>query len=136
MATFGEYVVVNGKRLHVIHVDITSDGFQLHLDDPAAAPEPQPSRPAADDGVLEGVVQLPTWDQLTYDLEPLALELARLHRPDRDWECKGCDFGGYDAEPPDWPCPTAVLVLKHLGYDVQNTYDYGSTVVRREDDHG
>lgn len=24
--------------------------------------------------------------------------------------CQGCDYGGYEAEPPDWPCRTVRLV--------------------------
>lgn len=25
-------------------------------------------------------------------------------------ECHGCEFGGYDAEPPEWPCQTWTLI--------------------------
>lgn len=134
--TFGDYVEVNGRRLHVIRVEMTPQGPRLHVRQPADKPRPEPSPAAADDGPLEGVVLLPTWDQLTYALEPLAMALARLHRPDQRWECKGCDYAGCDAEPPDWPCETARLVLEHLGHEPMRSWGYGRTVVRLEGDGG
>lgn len=39
-------------------------------------------------------------------------ELRALHAPNQDrWpRCEGCDFEGYESEPPSWPCRTAELV--------------------------
>lgn len=36
--------------------------------------------------------------------------LAALHAPDNRRDCEGCDFGGYDAEAPEWPCRTWQLL--------------------------
>ncbi|MFB6392700.1 hypothetical protein [Polymorphospora lycopeni] len=51
---------------------------------------------AATDGVLRSVVE--------------------LHAPHgRVSECEGCDFDGYDAERPDWPCRTIELIAEQVG---------------------
>jgi hypothetical protein len=43
----------------------------------------------------------------------LLLQVLTLHAPVQDTRgllsCHGCDYGGYDAEPPEWPCRTYVL---------------------------
>lgn len=36
--------------------------------------------------------------------------LAALHAPDNRRDCEGCDFYGYDAEAPEWPCRTWQLL--------------------------
>lgn len=50
-------------------------------------------------------------DQLTY-------RLLQLHAPERTFEtfytCRGCDFSGYDAEAPEWPCRTYSLLMEDL----------------------
>jgi hypothetical protein len=37
-------------------------------------------------------------------------EVRELHIPWDDLTCKGCDYGGYEAEDPAWPCRTAAIV--------------------------
>jgi hypothetical protein len=41
----------------------------------------------------------------------LAGNIARLHSPDDRRYCKGCDWGGYEGEAPDWPCRTWRLLV-------------------------
>lgn len=52
----------------------------------------------------------------------LTVEILNLHAPDVDaqWsqECPGCDFGGYEGEPPDWPCRTVRALATHHGIDM------------------
>jgi hypothetical protein len=40
--------------------------------------------------------------------------LAQLHAPDERRECNGCDFDGWEAERPEWPCRTWVLLDEHF----------------------
>jgi len=41
----------------------------------------------------------------------LVTAIAQLHSPDEVCrECDGCDFGGYAAERPEWPCRTWELL--------------------------
>lgn len=57
-----------------------------------------------------------TWEELTEPLEPLARDLARIHCPDPDSDCTGCDIGdAWGAGYARWPCSTADVVLEHLG---------------------
>lgn len=56
-------------------------------------------------------------------------EILALHKPvwpevgsyARDWpgsyrpECGGCEFSGYEAEAPWWPCKTYRIASRHLG---------------------
>lgn len=81
--------------------------------------EPVPKRPAppfppgharlveATDGALRAVVE--------------------LHGPRLDlgiwWQCRGCEFGGYDGEPPVWPCGTVTLIAEQLGVDLSEDAD-------------
>lgn len=69
--------------------------------------------------------------------DKVALAVLDLHRPvatypwhhwvdgrpfePRAWHCVGCDFEGYEAESPDWPCRTAELVAELAG--VSSTLD-------------
>jgi hypothetical protein len=45
-------------------------------------------------------------------------EVARLHSPSGgeyyDSACEGCDFGGYEGDPPDWPCRTAEILINRM----------------------
>lgn len=34
----------------------------------------------------------------------LAEEMLTLHAPNAEVRCDGCDFSGYEAESPEWPC--------------------------------
>ncbi|HET9889669.1 MAG TPA: hypothetical protein VFQ42_04135 [Mycobacterium sp.] len=49
--------------------------------------------------------------------DELALAVLHLHRPEGH-ECAGDDFSGYECEPPDWPCRTALLIGERVGVDV------------------
>lgn len=44
--------------------------------------------------------------------DPLARGVLDLHREDEWHECRGCDVGGHDGGPPDWPCRTVELIAK------------------------
>ena len=41
--------------------------------------------------------------------------------------CEGCDFSGYEGDPPDWPCRTVALIAERHGIDVSNFYLYEPT---------
>lgn len=49
-------------------------------------------------------------------MSALAALIRDLHKPDHTYTpsshpvCRGCDFDGYECEPPSWPCSTAALV--------------------------
>ena len=51
--------------------------------------------------------------------DQLTRRILDLHAPDLEagWtpQCPGCDFGGYDGEPPEWPCRTIVALAEHHG---------------------
>lgn len=52
----------------------------------------------------------------------LTAALLDLHAPDLDAdylvECPGCDFSGYEGEPPSWPCRTIELLADHHGIEI------------------
>jgi hypothetical protein len=56
-------------------------------------------------------------EQLAGIVEEPARTILDLHCEERG-ECQGCDFGGYEGEPPDWPCTTVVTVARHYGIDL------------------
>lgn len=41
--------------------------------------------------------------------------IAGLHSPDEHRSCEGCDYGGYEAEAPEWPCRTWDLLDEQHG---------------------
>lgn len=46
------------------------------------------------------------------------LAVLDLHKPHIDGgyrECDGCDFTGYEAERPSYPCRTVTLLAEHYG---------------------
>jgi len=57
--------------------------------------------------------------------DPLVRELVELHgpvpqwvQPDgtvTSWVCRGCEFSGYEADPPNWPCETSAVIAQRLG---------------------
>lgn len=84
----------------------------LRGDLPTRPPRPDPPTPAghlallaATDGPLRAVVELhaPQWGSW--------------------WTCAGCDFDGYDGEPPAWPCRTAEAVAEALGVELREGRD-------------
>lgn len=56
-------------------------------------------------------------------LDPIVRAVLDLHcEVEQDWrgigECAGCDFGGWEAEAPEWPCPTVRLIASMSGIEV------------------
>lgn len=51
--------------------------------------------------------------------EPTLRRLLDLHArvpSGSQWICQGCDFDGYEAEEPTWPCRTVEAIIEtHLG---------------------
>jgi hypothetical protein len=45
-----------------------------------------------------------------------ARAILDLHKEHNRY-CEGCDFGGYEAEAPDWPCRTVVLTASLVGIE-------------------
>lgn len=59
--------------------------------------------------------------QLAAITEEPARTILDLHREDQShgWSaCAGCEYGGYEGEPPDWPCTTVVTTAKHYGIGI------------------
>lgn len=50
--------------------------------------------------------------------DPVGRAVLDQHKADEDGRCRGCDFDGYEAEPPNWPCPTTILIATTLGIPV------------------
>lgn len=88
-------------------------------------------------GVLNGTITVqpplpdpgpnPQWQALLdaalgnsvlYDLVGLHQPQAVCYPASIRWQCLGDEFGGYDAEAPDWPCPTIEIIALHLGVEV------------------
>jgi hypothetical protein len=61
-------------------------------------------------------------------LDGLARDVLDLHTFDRtqpySQTCEGCDFAGYEGDPPDWPCRTVDLIAKRHGIDLSDFYLY------------
>lgn len=51
-------------------------------------------------------------------VEPLGRALLDLHGEDEFGECQGCDFAGYEADRPDWPCRTVEAVASHYAIEL------------------
>lgn len=75
-----------------------------------------------DEEIKEKIKQEQDKRKITYELEDdlhkefikkdnLVGKVARLHSPDDRRYCKGCDWGGYEGEAPDWPCRTWRLLV-------------------------
>jgi len=60
--------------------------------------------------------------------DPLARDILDLHaRDEADAmfpECLGCDYGGYEGEPPVWPCRTVELIAARHGIDISDFHLY------------
>lgn len=50
--------------------------------------------------------------------DPLARAVLDLHAEDEHGECAGCDYSGYEAESPDWPCRTVDVVAARFGVEL------------------
>lgn len=44
--------------------------------------------------------------------EPVARAVLELHKPNEYGECEGCDYAGFDGEPPAYPCSTVELIAE------------------------
>jgi len=55
------------------------------------------------DLLLESLIEFP----VSY----LTKDLLALHSRNKRNECDGCDFQGWEAEPPEWPCRTVKLII-------------------------
>lgn len=71
---------------------------------------------------------IPALDAIT---DPIARAVLDLHAPRarhqrEGWvfapECEGCEFGGYEAEPPEWPCGTTEIIAKHYGIELPDSW--------------
>jgi hypothetical protein len=51
--------------------------------------------------------------------DPLARAILDLHSENREGECVGCEFTGYEAEAPEWPCSTVEAVATHYGISLE-----------------
>lgn len=47
--------------------------------------------------------------------EPTARAVLDLHACDSAWDCAGCDYSGWESEPPSWPCRTVLLIAEIHG---------------------
>lgn len=54
--------------------------------------------------------------------DPFVRALLDLHSADEYGNCRGCDFAGYDAEPPEYPCRTVALVAYHASIEMPETW--------------
>jgi hypothetical protein len=86
---------------------------------PPDSPRPRPPTPdppagyrallAATDGVVREIVEL-------HGPKPYHV---RTDGSVAWWECRGCEFSGYDGEPPVWPCETTELIADRSGVDLK-----------------
>jgi hypothetical protein len=60
-------------------------------------------------------------EQLAGIVEEPARTILDLHRENERGECEGCDFGGYEAERPYWPCITVRTIARHYRIDLGET---------------
>lgn len=57
-------------------------------------------------------------------VDPMIAEVLLLHCPEekgKGWwfnRCEGCDWEGYEGEPPSWPCRTVRLISKLYNVEV------------------
>lgn len=53
--------------------------------------------------------------------EPYAAVVLKLHARSGSYtghqSCEGCDYAGFDGEPPEWPCSTVELLAEELQID-------------------
>ncbi len=69
------------------------------------------------------------------DGDALVASVLGLHAPEIHGDlatCGGCCFGGYEGEPPEWPCTTHVVIAEAYGREfVGECEPYGPRMVRR-----
>lgn len=62
--------------------------------------------------------------------DQLAVDILTLHHPHAGYlqeECAGCDYEGYEGEPPEWPCRTYQLIAERYGRRFTEG-NYGTTM--------
>jgi hypothetical protein len=82
----------------------------------------------------ESAARWPAWETALAALAALDNPIVRAvldhHRPSDDkWlpTCDGgCDYAGFEGEPPEWPCSTVELIAETAGIDMPPAYTYGS----------
>jgi len=58
-------------------------------------------------------------------IERAVLDLHNFDRNARySTTCDGCDFAGYEGDPPDWPCRTVDLIAEANGIDLAGFWMY------------
>ena len=55
--------------------------------------------------------------------DPVARAVLDLHKADGRGDCEGCEYGGYECEPPEWPCGTTTTIANLLGIPVPPDLD-------------
>lgn len=50
--------------------------------------------------------------------DALTSALLDLHSRNTDDECEGCDYSGWEGDPPMWPCRTIDLLCEHHGIEI------------------
>ena len=45
--------------------------------------------------------------------------VVELHALDDNMDCAGCDYSGWESEPPLWPCRTITLIAEQLGITIE-----------------
>lgn len=74
-------------------------------------------------------------NQLTERGRTLEVELLNLHGPVEQFGrdiCEGCEWTGYDAEPPDFPCSTYEIVARHAGDGVEYSEQVAAEMAREQ----
>jgi hypothetical protein len=80
-----------------------------------ARPEPDP--PPAYLALTAAVAEVPIFADLVALHRPCA-EFVRSDGTASSWECDGDDFGGWEADRPEWPCRTVEIIARHVGVNL------------------
>lgn len=98
-----------------------ADALRQDIDDLLAG---RPSR----HGPPQSKPKPPAYDRLLGATDGLVRQIVELHGPKPHergdgavawWQCTGCDYSGYEAEPPHWPCETTGLIAAHVAVDLK-----------------
>lgn len=86
---------------------------------------------------IEENVEMLKWvyEVAGYSDNGTARSVLRLHSPDREAQCTGCDQGCEDRH--DWPCPTVLLIARTWELDLREPTlsEYRETVRRYQERH-
>lgn len=111
---YGAFVPVSTEQLVYFGISKPTPEQQAKLDAAHAAYERR--KQAATEALSVFVAAL---DAVT---DPVARAVLDLHKRD-DGQCAGCDYSGYEGEPPGWPCRTIEAVAGVLGITVPPDLD-------------